>query len=151
MRPRVITSLKDFEIEVNSSKLRDLVNNLPIKIPFADDEISHEMVWSLLQLHNCDSDNFDLLSGLDWLRSIFPKRGDVAGWELMTRYGAYKNVTLRGYLKDLRSPKYAKGKCIDIRPYHRCYIPGDVHRFGTGTNYEEEKRVYGSKLYIRIE
>lgn len=150
MYPHAIESFRYFCDEVPKSALKSITDNFFLKLPVATEDLTHQLVWDMLQIHNCDNDVFDKLNARDWLRSIFPRVGSINKWELMTRYGMYKMSTLRTHLKDLRSPKYAQGPVIDIRPCRPYAQQGDLKRWPPNGTWENDRRTYEQKWYVRI-
>jgi hypothetical protein len=149
-RPRVVSSLVEFKETVPKYGLITIADNLPVRIPIIDDDISHDLVWELLQLQLSDEDRFDKINIHDWLRSIFPAKGSTNKWELMVRFGMYKMRSLRTAITDLRSPKYARGPCIDIRPVHprRNFVaPKLVPLDG---QWKHESVLWELKRYVRV-
>jgi hypothetical protein len=150
-QPRVVANFNEFQYEVPKKALPRIAAQLVVKLPVADSELTPQMVWDLLQLYQSDNDVHDKMNAHDWLRALFFKVGIRTTYDIMSRYGMYGIKTMRGVIKDLRYEAYAKGKVIDIRPLHKWrvdYAAKVIPRLDG--NKDNEKKLYGNKLYIRV-
>jgi hypothetical protein len=149
LNSRVVSSLVEFKFNVPKSGLRSIANNLFVRIPVTDEDLTHELIWDLLQTQLSDNDTFDKINMHDWIRSIFPLPGSRNKFELMVRFGMYNMLSLRTILCDLRNPKYSRGPVMDIRPLFPGRNFNARNAIVLDGSWEAESRFYEQKIYVR--
>ena len=141
------------ELMKNRTRLLSVANNLIVKLPVDDDEITHEMVWDMIKDQIEMTPTFSAVHEHDWIRGLFHKVGDVRSAWHMSRFGMIPYSSIITIIKDLRNPKYSRGATIDIRPLRTSKrwqyrnLPVGVSKDKTSKAFLEE--FYG-KPYIRV-
>jgi len=148
----VITNLTYFKQQISRKKLMSIVNNLFIKLPVDDVDITHELVWEMLKTQIADNDGFKTLAIHDWVRNMFPSIGHEATHRELSRWGCYKHSSVITIIKDLRSRKWSRGPLMDIRPVNgrTNYVAQSRRKLSVKRTPEEEDEIWGHVVYKRI-